>query len=122
MDETTETAPQPKKRGKTKRATLAERFMEHHKAHPWVYTAFKYHADRLRRRGHEHLSALYICYYLSFETPADMRPDVDWKIDHDFGPFYARMLRAEDETYGALFEYRPSQADGVDLAALVRAA
>lgn len=112
-----------KAKGSGEKQTLAERFCEYHKEHPATYEAFKRHAARLRRYGHRHLSAQYICDYISFETPVDMRPEgQEFKFNHDFGPFYARMLRHEDESYGKLFEYRASIADAVDVAALVKAA
>jgi hypothetical protein len=103
-------------------ATLVERFEAFHKARPDVYRAFKKHAWRLRRQGHRHLSAQYICDYLSFETMVDGRPASEWKLNHDFGPFYARMLAAEFESFAAYFERRRSVADGVDALALARAA
>lgn len=97
--------------------------MAFHTSHPEVYVSFRRHARRLRWNGHRRLSAQYICDYLSFETPVDMRPAGQfYKIDHDFGPFYARMLISEDHSYRALFELRPSVADSVDVAALARVA
>jgi hypothetical protein len=103
-------------------APLVERFEEFHRARPDVYRAFKSHARRLRRMGHGRLSAQYICDYLSFETAVDGRPASEWKLNHDFGPFYARMLVAEDAGFAGAFERRRSVADGADLAALLRAA
>lgn len=110
------------RQGKAGGATLAERFLAFHEARPDVYRAFRDHARRLRFMGHRHLSAQYICDYLSFESRTDGRPDSAWKINHDFGPFYARMLMAEDESFGRAFERRRSVADEVDVLALVRAA
>lgn len=117
----TAAATATKARRRTQKS-LAEQWVAYHTAHPWTFQAFRRQAQRLRWNGHKRLSAQYLLDFLSFESPVDMRPaGASYKMDHNFGPFYARLLCEHDHSYRRLFELRPSAADTVDYAALVSA-
>ena len=93
-------------------ASIANRFLEYHTAHPDVYDYFDRFAMEVLDAGHIVYGANAIMERIRWEYDlADSNTREAFKISSEFIAFYARMWMENNPEHRGFFNTRPSIAD-----------
>jgi hypothetical protein len=87
-----------------------QKFREFHAANPEVYQQLRALALQLHRRGRPRYGIGALVEVLRWNR-AIQTTDEDYKINHNYKAFYARLLMKQEPELAGFFETRVSDAD-----------
>lgn len=89
------------------RTRLEQDFADFHEKNPKVYELFKRFTFEAIRRGHKHFSSDAVVHRIRWETSVvTTTADVDWKINNNLTPYYARKFMQDYPMYKGFFRTR----------------
>lgn len=92
-------------------ATTAARFEDFHRDNPIVYDVLVRLAREWRAKFNGRKVGLAALRETARWTIAFATNDVDFKINNNYTPFYARLIMAREPELAGLFDLRSSEAD-----------
>jgi hypothetical protein len=86
---------------------IVEAFWTFHKNNPQIFALFAGYARELKARGVTHYATHAIIERIRWHYDVET-DDVDFKINNNHKPCYARLLATEDPAFQDFFEFRRS--------------
>lgn len=86
------------------------KFREYDERHPGIYDKFKEIAMGLWDRGYRKMGADYVIRIMRWRTGTGAEGE-EYKVNHNYFPYYARKMMLEFPEYQGMFNLRPLKGD-----------
>jgi len=97
---------------------MIEAFIQFHRDNPAVYSELKRLSFQLRRVGHKQYGIKSLFEVVRWHTALNTGND-DFKINNNFGAFFARLLMHHEPELKGFFKVRSSVADDYPIVEMV---